>query len=741
MAARCGPRAVRRQPSWPSITRPGRPRPTSTAAAAPSTTTASRSPSASPCWRPTGNGVTSNGLTFAGANFGYIDTPVVTVSGGGGSGATAVATVSGGQVTGITITNPGTGYTSAPTFTLSGGGGAASVFGLATLAPNISGGLTFVGSGATTLAASNNYGGVTLLGGGVLTLANSAALSMSTLDTSGGGSLNFGTLTSHDRRFAGNVRLARPQQCQSRGSRPDHRQQRGIHYFRGGPARKRQPDEGRGRHTGPRWKRHLQRRYANQCRRPEFNSSVPSAGSITVNSGGALVATGANSTVNAWLGSGLIAASSSGAIALTSANADTDVNFSATSYNSLSLGAIGAVTYGGTIEPGSNGYLLGGGGGTLTLQNPLTVSSNVTVVGPGTLDLGTNTLSAAATVTFAGGTVQDGTISNSGLYLTQSGTVSAVLSGPAALTTTTTGILVLANSNNSYSGGTNINAGVLSFATGSLPGLITFGGGTLQWNGVNTQDISAQIAAIPSGTTAVLDTNGNNVAFASALSGGGGLTKVGSGILTFSNSNSYTGLTTVSVGTLLATQTASLPYYASAGSVSVANGATLAVQVGGSGWTSANIATLLGTNAFTAGSGFGISVPSGSFAYANNIGATQAAKAFTMLGPGLINLDACEHLYRRHNGQRRHLAVRCGQCPAPHRRHCQRQRHCGCAGPRRLCLDHWDSCLDCGHRAERYAYRQFLRRRRPERPDLGEPDRHGQPDAERAGRRASRGQQ
>lgn len=45
---------------------------------------------------------------------GYSTAPVVQLVGGGGSGATAVATVVNGVVTAITIRNPGTGYTSAP---------------------------------------------------------------------------------------------------------------------------------------------------------------------------------------------------------------------------------------------------------------------------------------------------------------------------------------------------------------------------------------------------------------------------------------------------------------------------------------------------------------------------------------------------------------------------------------------------------------------------------------------------
>ena len=40
---------------------------------------------------------------------GYVTSPAVKISGGGGSGATAEATSIGGNLTGVTITNPGTG--------------------------------------------------------------------------------------------------------------------------------------------------------------------------------------------------------------------------------------------------------------------------------------------------------------------------------------------------------------------------------------------------------------------------------------------------------------------------------------------------------------------------------------------------------------------------------------------------------------------------------------------------------
>ncbi len=54
---------------------------------------------------------------------GYTGTPTVAITGGGGSGATAVAVVSGGAITAINITNPGIKFTSVPVITITGGGG------------------------------------------------------------------------------------------------------------------------------------------------------------------------------------------------------------------------------------------------------------------------------------------------------------------------------------------------------------------------------------------------------------------------------------------------------------------------------------------------------------------------------------------------------------------------------------------------------------------------------------------
>jgi len=62
-------------------------------------------------------------LSLTTGGTGYTTAPTVAITGGGGTGATATAIVSGGAVTGFNITNAGTGYTSQPTVALTGGAG------------------------------------------------------------------------------------------------------------------------------------------------------------------------------------------------------------------------------------------------------------------------------------------------------------------------------------------------------------------------------------------------------------------------------------------------------------------------------------------------------------------------------------------------------------------------------------------------------------------------------------------
>ncbi len=131
---------------------------------------------------PTGNGITSIAVTDGGS--GYYGAPYVEISGGGGSGATAFATVdldpasaTYGKVLSITISNPGVGYTSTPTVALLGAGGSGVVLGSITSAANTSGGLTKSGLGILTLSGStsNTFTGTSSVNAGELDLSKTSA--------------------------------------------------------------------------------------------------------------------------------------------------------------------------------------------------------------------------------------------------------------------------------------------------------------------------------------------------------------------------------------------------------------------------------------------------------------------------------------------------------------------------------------------------------------------------------------
>ncbi|QIF02857.1 autotransporter-associated beta strand repeat-containing protein [Roseimicrobium sp. ORNL1] len=149
---------------------------------------------AQPLQAPTGSGVSSIAVTDGGS--GYVDTPVVVLSGGSGSGATAIATVVSGVVTGFVITNPGTGYVVGDvlTVTLHGGGATtAATAGTISLAANTSGGLTKSGAGVLTLSGTNTYTGGTSITGGTLALGHATnTLADTGTVTVNGGALDIG---------------------------------------------------------------------------------------------------------------------------------------------------------------------------------------------------------------------------------------------------------------------------------------------------------------------------------------------------------------------------------------------------------------------------------------------------------------------------------------------------------------------------------------------------------------------
>ncbi len=223
--------------------------------------------------------------------------------------------------------------------------------------------------------------------------------------------------------------------------------------------------------------------------------------------------------------------------------------------------------------------------------------------------------------------------------------------GSYALNTSMASSLIAFGSIGNMIGGVD-NLGVNNFKTNALDPAtavsLTASGATLELDGViqtvaSLSGVSG--SAVNLGPFSRLMVNGTaSTSFDGVISGTfGALTKAGSGTLTLSGINTFTGMTTVSGGTLLATKAGALPGYNAASRVSVASGATLVVRAGGAGeWSSSEIDSVLGatTAAFASGSNLGIDVTTGnSFSYANNIGATQAAKGLVKSGDGTLTLS------------------------------------------------------------------------------------------------------
>lgn len=222
----------------------------------------------------------------------------------------------------------------------------------------------------------------------------------------------------------------------------------------------------------------------------------------------------------------------------------------------------GAVGGSRVLMSGNNSY----SGGTTISTGTLAVNSS-TALGIGSLTI---TPSGTGVLNLNGQALQVGALSGNSTAIIQS-----TVAGAASLTTTSTsnttyagtiqdgsgvvgltkagsGILTLAGSN-SNTGITNVNVGVLALGNATAlagGGTITFGGGTLQYSASNTQDYSSRFKN--SGSGIAIDTNGQNVTFASVIdsSNTGGLSKSGAGTLSINAVNTYTGDTVVERGTL-----------------------------------------------------------------------------------------------------------------------------------------------------------------------------------------------
>ncbi|ECX3482036.1 fibronectin-binding autotransporter adhesin ShdA [Salmonella enterica subsp. enterica serovar Dublin] len=274
-----------------------------------------------------------------------------------------------------------------------------------------------------------------------------------------------------------------------------------------------------------------------------------------------------------------------------------------------------------------------------TLDNNVTGGGQIVKSGSDELIVtGDNTYSGGTTIT--GGTLTadhadslgSGDIDNSGVLKVGEGDLENTLSGSGSLVKTGTGELTLSGGND-YSGGTTIiggtltadhadslgtgavaNSGVLQVGEGELENtlsgsgsLVKTGTGELTLSGDNTYSGGTTIAdgtltadhADSLGTGAIANSGVLQVGegeLENTLSGSGSLVKTGTGELTLSGDNSYSGATTITDGTLIAANVNAL------GSGNIDNSGTLMLDANGT-FELANITTHTGaTTALAAGS-------------------------------------------------------------------------------------------------------------------------------------------
>ena len=352
-------------------------------------------------------------------------------------------------------------------------------------------------------------------------------------------------------------------------------------------------------------------------------------------------------------------------------------NNASTSYTGLITGSgiltkvgTGTLTLSGTSSytgaTNINAGVLAGGA-----LNSLSPSSAFVIANLATLDisLADQTIGSLAGVT--GATVNLGTHTLTTGGNNTSTNYAGVITGFGILTKVGTGTLTLSGTS-SYTGATNINAGVLAGgALNSLSPSSAFVIGNLATLDISLADQTiGSLAGVAGATvnlgTHTLTTGGDNTStlFAGTISGGGLLIKNGSGTFTLTSTNNYSGGTTVENGTVVAASNGAL----GTGPVSV-TGPSNALEVN-AGATLTNLVTLnnggMLNNSGTLNEGASIlTVTNGGTITNNADGVITASQIQFSLAPAT--------LAKQRNDQRQHyLRQFCEYGSVVHR-----QQHCG----------------------------------------------------------------
>ena len=327
--------------------------------------------------------------------------------------------------------------------------------------------------------------------------------------------------------------------------------------------------------------------------------------------------------VSANGGTGAGAAGANVTVTTTGATSSSIASINATTNGVINMIVADTLTVNGVIA-GTGTTLNKTGAGTVILAGTNTYTG-ATTVAAGTLQIGNGAL--AGLIANAGGIVNNSTVI---FNRSDAHSYGGVISGTGAVVKDGAGIFTFSGAN-TYTGATNILAGTL-LDSASIPNSSAVNislGATLNLN--NTNEIVGSIAGagnIVMGSAA-LTSGANNLStnFSGVISGtGGNFNKAGTGALTLSGANTYTGATNVNAGTLVAANAAALG--AAGGVTTVANTATLNVN---------NVTlteTAIALNTGGALTGTDTAGLNGTLATANNstIGTTSPTSVLTLNG-------------------------------------------------------------------------------------------------------------
>ena len=209
---------------------------------------------------------------------------------------------------------------------------------------------------------------------------------------------------------------------------------------------------------------------------------------------------------------------------------------------------------------------------------------------------------------------------------------------------------------NSYLGATTVSGGtLLATAPAALPDytlvsvaggatLAVRAGGAGEWDSAEIDSlVTSASSGFSTGSKLGIEVLGtNNFDHGGDITGYMGLVKTGTGTLTLSGVNSYSGSTAVNTGTLMAMTPDALSNYATAGNVSVASGATLSLRAGGTGeWGVTEIGSLLtanGTN-LAAGSKLALDVLTGNTLVLDNTVSIAGGMTLVKANAGTLTLS------------------------------------------------------------------------------------------------------